>query len=155
MEIIEYFAGNHCKDWIDKIESCDWGAAKLLADLLRDNNKFEDALGSNGELFILKHEEELISFATLTQRECIVDDNLYPWIGFVFTVPQYRGMRYSEKVIEYACDVAKKRGYQRVYIATEYADALYEKYGFQYMENRVDVFGATNRVYYKELTFNA
>lgn len=152
MEIIRFSVCDINKKWIDKIENCDWDAAKLLAELLRDHKRLEEALGCNGEIFIMKHQDELVAFATLTQRECIYDDSLYPWVGFVFTVPKYRGHRYSEHVIEYVCQRAKNRKDKVVYIATEHAGGLYEKYGFIYKEDRTDVFGAVNQVYYKELT---
>ena len=151
MDIINYFECNHKQHWLTQIERCDWGAAKLLADLLKDPQQFTKTLGNNGNLFILQKQEQLISFATLTQRECIYDDNLYPWIGFVYTIPEYRGHRYSEHVIHYACDIAKNQGYNVVYIATEHKGAVYEKYGFLYKENRPDVFGNINEIYYKKL----
>ena len=78
MEIIECLLSNIEEKWIETIENCSWDAAKLLAELLRDQKRLEDALGHNGEIFILKQCEELVGFATLTQRECIFDDNLYP-----------------------------------------------------------------------------
>ena len=151
MEIMECLLSNIDEKWIDRIENCSWGAAKLLAELLRDQNRLEDALGYNGEIFILKHYDELIGFATLTQRECIFDDNLYPWAGFVFIRHEYRGHRYSERVLEYVCQKAKECGHKNIYIATEHAGKLYEKYGFIYKEDREDVFGAVNQVYYKKL----
>ena len=61
------------------------------------------------------------------------------------------GCRYSECVINYICNIAKKCGYENAYIATEHMGKVYEKYGFSYMENMVDVFGMINQVYYKKL----
>ena len=151
MNIINYFESNYKQHWLTQIERCDWGAAKILADLLKDPQQFAKTLGNNGYLFILQEQEHIISFATLTQRECIYDDNLYPWIGFVFTTPEYRGHKYSQQVINYACDIAKKQGYKKVYIATEHAGAVYKKYGFLYIEDRPDVFGNINEIFSKEL----
>ena len=151
MEIIECLLSNIEEKWIETIENCSWDAAKLLAELLRDQKRLEDALGHNGEIFILKQCEELVGFATLTQRECIFDDNLYPWAGFVYTKPEYRGHRYSGRVLECVCRKAKEHGHKNIYIATEHAGQLYEKYGFIYKEDREDVFGVVNQVYYKEL----
>ena len=139
MEIIEYFECNQNVDWITQIENCDWNAAKILSELLHNPNEFNDVLGENGKLFILKDGDKLVAFATLTRRECIEDDSLYPWIGFVYTRPEYRGKRLSEKIVEHACNVAKDQGYNRVYIATEYAGELYKKYGFVYKGIMMDV----------------
>lgn len=151
MEIIEYFECNQDRDWLTQIENCDWNAAKILSGLLQTPNKFFDVLGDNGKLFILKDADKLAAFATLTQRECIKDDSLYPWIGFVYTRPEYRGNRFSERIVEHACNVAKEQGYDRVYIATEHAGELYKKYGFVYKGNMVDVFGVENQVFYKDI----
>lgn len=151
LEIIEYFENDKNINWITQIESCDWNAAKLLSKLLRNPSEFRDVLGDKGKLFILKYDDKLVSFATLTQRECIRNDLLYPWIGFVFTRPEYRGNKYSKKVIEHACKVAKEQGYDKVYIATERAGELYKKYGFLYKEKMLDVFGVENQVFYKDI----
>lgn len=134
--------------WIIKIRECDWSAAKFLAALLRQNS-FHEMLGS-GSLYIMVDGENLVSFCTLTQKDCIDDDRFFPWIGFVFTVPEYRGHRYSGELIELACNEAKKQGYDRVYIATDHIE-LYEKYGFKYIENRTDIYGEESRVYYRKL----
>ena len=80
MQIIEYFISNGKEKWITKLEGFDWSAAKFLAQILKED-KFDSKLGSGGKLF--------------------------PWIGFVFIAPAYRGHRYSERVIEYACKGAR------------------------------------------------
>ena len=147
MEIFDYFS-NEQRIWIDKIRVCDWGAAKLLADLL-EKNTFHTVLG-NGSLFIAADGEKLVSFCTLTCRDCIKDDDLFPWIGFVFTSPEYRGKRYSGEVIEAACKRALRQGFDKVYLATDHV-GLYEKYGFTYIESRTDIYGEESRIYYKEL----
>lgn len=143
MEIFDYFS-NKQRIWIDKIRACDWSAARFLADLL-DKNTFHKMLG-NGSLFIMSDVEKLAAFCTLTQKDCIKDDNLFPWIGFVFTSPEYRGRRYSEKLIEYACEKAAEQGFENVYIATDHI-GLYEKYGFTYIESRIDIYGEESRIY--------
>ena len=147
MEIFDYFSTEQLS-WIDKIRACDWGAAKFLADLL-EQNKFHNVLG-NGSLFIMADGEKLVSFCTLTCRDCIKDDDLFPWIGFVFTSPEYRGKRYSGEVIESACKRALRQGFDKVYLATDHI-GLYEKYGFTYMENRTDIYGEESRIYFRKL----
>lgn len=149
MNIIEFFEAQQKKDLINKIKQCDWGAAKFLAKLLEEND-FHITLGHNGKLYIMEAEGETVAFLTLAPKDCIDDDSLFPWIGFVYVAPEYRGNRISEKLIQYACQEAKKQGHSRVYIATDHV-GLYEKYGFIYMENRIDVWGEDSRILYKEL----
>ena len=147
MEIFDYFS-NEQRSWIEKIRSCDWRAAKFLADLL-EQDRFHNVLG-NGSLFIMADGEKLVSFCTLTSRDCIKDDDLFPWVGFVFTAPEYRGKRYSSEVIEAACQKALRQGFDKVYLATDHV-GLYEKYGFTYMESRTDIYGEESRIYSKKL----
>ncbi|MBQ8787591.1 MAG: GNAT family N-acetyltransferase [Oscillospiraceae bacterium] len=147
MEIFDYFS-NEQRSWIDKIRVCEWSAAKFLADLL-EQNTFHKSLG-NGSLFIMADGEKLVSFCTLTHRDCIKDDNLFPWIGFVFTAPDYREKRYSSEVIEAACSRASRQGFDKVYLATDHV-GLYEKYGFIYMESRTDIYGEESRIYCRQL----
>lgn len=148
MKILDLKHINEQKTWIDGIRQCDWGAAKFLADLL-EQDKFHEATGE-GSLVILADNEKIVSFCTLTQKDCVDDDSLFPWIGFVFTSPEYRGNRYSGKLIEYACDKAKEQGFENVYVATDHI-GLYEKYGFEYIESRVDKSDEISRIYVRKL----
>ncbi len=148
IRIFDYFSNREQQRWIDKIKQCDWHAAKFLADILAQN-KFHEMLGK-GTLFVMADREKLVSFCTLTQRDCIKDDTLLMWIGFVFTAPEYRGNRYSGMLIDYACEEAEKQGYDKVYIATDHI-GLYEKYGFTYLETRTDIYDEESRIYYKSL----
>ncbi|MGN0608851.1 MAG: GNAT family N-acetyltransferase [Oscillospiraceae bacterium] len=134
--------------WTEQIKKCDWGAALFLAELL-ENGRFHEALGE-GRLFIMAEGDRLVSFATLTQKDCVDDDSLFPWIGFVFTSPEYRGHRYSGKIIDFICEEAKKQGFGKVYLATGHI-GLYEKYGFSYIESRIDVYNEESRIYCRSL----
>lgn len=148
MKILDLNNINEQKQWINKIRECDWGAARFLADLL-EQDKFYEITG-DGSLIIMTDGEKIVSFCTLTHRDCVDDDTLFPWIGFVFTSPIYRGNRYSEQLIEYTCGKAKEQGFENVYIATDHI-GLYEKYGFTYIESRVDIYNDISRIYYRKL----
>ena len=107
-------------------------------------------LGGEGELFFMLDGNKLVSFLTLTKQDVVRDESMYPWIGFVYTMPEYRGNRYSEKLINYAEDIAKEKGFDKVFIATDHI-GLYEKYGYDYLENRIGYWGDDNRVLLKKL----
>lgn len=62
----------------------------------------------------------------------------------------YRGNRYSEKLIKYALEQAKLKGYEQVYLATNHI-GLYEKFGFEYVEDKIDVFNEVCRVYLRSI----
>lgn len=148
MKILDLQNSTEQKQWIERIRNCDWGAARFLADLL-EQDKFYEMTG-DGSLIIMAEEEKIVSFCTLTRKDCVDDDTLFPWIGFVYTSPEYRGNGYSGELVEYACNKAKEQGFENVYIATDHI-GLYEKYGFTYIESRVDIFNDTSRIYYRSL----
>jgi GNAT superfamily N-acetyltransferase len=146
MTLFTYNEAENKQHWIDEIRKCDWGAAKFLADIL-EQNRVEELLGG-GEVFILADGEKIVSFCTLTKNDCIKDDGLFPWIGFLFTREEYRGHAYSGLVLDAAYDLAMKNGHERVYLATDHI-GFYEKFGFTYLENRIDIYGDDSRIYVK------
>lgn len=148
MNIFNFFDSDDRSCWTDKIKECDWKAAKFLADLI-ERKRFDKMLGG-GKLFIMEDNGSLVSFVTLTKKDCIDTEDIFPWLGFVFTAPEYRGHRYSGEIISYACEEAKKQGYDKVYLATDHI-GLYEKYGFSYMESRMDIYGEESRIYCKNI----
>ena len=128
MEIVEYCFGE--EKFLTQIERCEWRAAKYLAHLLKED-KLQTALGGWGKLYLLTEGDTLVSFITLSERDCISVSECAktPWLGFFHTAPEYRGKRLGKMLIDHACDCAHEKGYHRIYIATDYI-GLYEKYGF-------------------------
>jgi|GEM_PF-290552 len=147
--IIEFFSTTDKQHWIDEIRKSDWRAAAFLVELITEN-KIEEMLGADTKLYILADGEKAAAFVTLSEKDCLDDPMLTPWIGFVYTYPEYRGNRYSGLLIEHAVKEAKKCGKDKIYICTGEV-GLYEKYGFEYIENRVDVWGEDSRLYVKNI----
>lgn len=150
MEIIEYFSSENKEHWKEQIELADWEAAKFLLKLLNDMQKFDELLGSNGKLFLLVDRKNIVSFATLTYQDCIRDESMFPWIGFLFTYRDYRGNRYSEKLLKHVEKEAKSENHSVIYLGTDHI-GLYEKYGYIYSETRKDYWNNDTRIYYKKL----
>lgn len=149
MEIIRYFESEAQPKWLEAIASCHWSAASFLTGLLK-NGTFHETLGGWGHLLLLTEGDSLVSFLTLTGQDAVRDETMVPWVGFVFTEPAYRGRHYAGMLLEYAERIAAQDGYRKVYIATDHI-GLYEKYGYVYMENRIDCWGDDVRVLYKSL----
>lgn len=148
MEIINFFESENKPHWIAEIKKSDWGAAPTLTGFLENGTFFEN-LG-DGALFLLTDGDRLASFVTLAQRDCVDDRSLYPWIGFVFTFPEYRGHRCAGRLIGHCEELARAHGAKNVYICTDHI-GLYEKYGYSYLENRVSIYGDDSRIYVKKL----
>ena len=134
---------------IEYLKNCKWGAGKFLYKLIIENN-VKEVLGPITKIVVLCDEENVVSFATYANVDCIADNSLYPWIGFVYTDEKYRGHRYSKIVIDYILDKAKKDNYKMIYLATDHI-GFYEKYGFKYLENRIDIYDEDSRIYYYDL----
>lgn len=149
MEVVEYFSCVQKDKYLSQIESYEWSAAKFLATLLKEN-RLQQTLGNWGKLFLLVDGDALISFVTLSAQDCIADPNITPWLGFFHTAPEYRGNRYGRLLINAVCDFARESGFDEVYLATDHIN-LYEKYGFTYLENRIDIWGEDSRIYKKDV----
>lgn len=149
MEIINYFKCDNREHWLAEIKKSEWRAAPFLAELL-ENGKFHEVLG-DGILLLLTDGNNLVSFVTFAQKDCIDDKSLYPWIGFVFTFPEYRGHRYAGRLIERCEETAREHSVKNIYICTDHI-GLYEKYGYSYLESRADVYGDDSRIYVKKIT---
>lgn len=149
MNIIEYFSAEDQEHWLARIKECEWGAAQFLCELLRDK-KLKGLTGENTRLLMLTEGEKLVSFCTLAEKDDIQPTELTPWIGFVYTRPEYRGRRLMGELLRYAEELARAEGKERVYISTNHT-GLYEKYGYAFYAMMKDVEGEDSRVYMKRL----
>ena len=145
MHVIEYFTADHPEYWLSRINESDWAAGQFLHGLLKDD-QFRAYAGENARVLLLADDDQLVSFCTLSDRDDIASTDWMPWIGFVYTFPQYRGNRYAGRLIDYAADLAKKAGFDKVYVSTD-QEGIYEKYGFVFVEVMKDRRGGDSRVY--------
>ena len=148
MDIINYFTTSDKEYWLAKIGKCDWGAGKYLCELIR-NDAFFDMAGQNSRLLLLVDGDELISFCTLAEKDDIQPTELTPWMGFVYTFPEYRGHRYIGKLFEEIGNILKAEGFSKLYISTDH-EGLYEKYGCTFMTESKALSGDDSRIYEKE-----
>ena len=145
MEIIDYYAGDNKDRWLFEINKSDWRAGKYLYELLRDN-KLKELCGESTKVLLLVDGDKLLSFCTYAKQDEIREPSLKPWVGFVYTFPEYRGSRRVGKLLEYAYMLAKKEGHEHIYISTG-ETGLYEKYGYSFWKIMKDVGGEDSRVY--------
>lgn len=134
--------------WREEIQKADWGAAKYLYTLLNENRLIE--MCGQSEVLLLTYEHKLVSFCTLAEHDEIRDQNMKPWIGFVYTFEEHRGNRYSQKLIDYCCELARKAKCKNVYISSDHI-GLYEKYGFVFIKNTTTVWGENTQVFCRKL----
>ena len=146
--IVEFFSLSVPEQahWLDEIGRGDWRAAAFLHDRLAEGI-FRQRYGASARLLLAVSENgALMGFCTLTEREDLVDIDLCPWIGFVYTFPAYRGHRLSESLIKHVCTLARGDGYSRVYLSSNEI-GLYEKYEFEFVRTARDIWGGETKVY--------
>lgn len=149
MQIISFYKSENQSHWLEEIKKCEWSAGKLLYDLINEN-KFFELTGRSSEVLLLADEDKLISFCTFAQKDEIDSEEFSPWVGFVYTYPEYRGHRYFGKLLQKAETLAKEQGKTKIYISTDHI-GLYEKYGFKYLKDMKSIYGGYARVYEKNI----
>ena len=145
MEIKEISELENKNYWISKIKEAEWQAAKYLVELL-ETGKFYSLCGKSSKVFLLIENQDLISFCTYAEKDDISDTDLTPWIGFVYTFPQFRGKRRIGKLIEHIYLIAKKEGRENLYISTN-QQGLYENFGFSYDRTLKNMHGEDSLIY--------
>ena len=149
MQVIDYFNCERPEHWLSQIKKSDWGAGQFLYQLLSEN-KFKDAVGEKSKVLMLTDGDELISFCTYAEKDDIQPTELTPWMGFVYTFPEYRGHRYVGKLFLEIEKLAKAENVHDIFISTNHT-GLYEKYGCEFYQTMNDMDGESSRVYKKHV----
>ena len=148
--IIREISETENKDyWIGEIGKAKWIAGKYLCELLSTSD-FYKLCGKSSKVFLLTDENNLVSFCTFAETDDIDDTELTPWIGFVFTFPQYRGKRNIEKLFNHIYPIAKSQGIKTIYISTD-QKGLYENFGYTFYTTLKDRNGDMSLVYKRDI----
>lgn len=100
--------------------------------------------------FVAIVDGQIVGMASFMKTDYYPLPEIYPWISCVFVLEDYRGYRISEKLIDFANEYAKGIGFDKTYIPSIHV-GLYEKYGYQYVNDIVNYGGGTDRLYVKSL----
>lgn len=149
MQIIDYYSSDRQKHWLAEIKKSDWTAGQYLYKLLIEN-RFKDIAGEKSSVLMLVSDDSLISFCTYAEADDIQPTELTPWIGFVYTFPEYRGHRYAGLLFRQIERLAKADGVHEIFISTDHT-GLYEKYGYEFYQIMSDMNGDPSRVYRKHI----
>lgn len=152
MRVIEYFGSDRQEHWLDQIKKSDWRAGQFLYEKL-SQNKLSEIAGKDPKVFLLTDGNELVSFCTFTEKDDIQPTELTPWIGFVYTFPEYRGHRYIGELFREIERTAAAEGIHEIFLSTNH-NGLYEKYGFEFYRIMNDIDGEPSRVYRKNTDQN-
>lgn len=152
LEVIEFFNDPDKSYWIEEIRKGTTDACKYLAQLLEED-KLKNLCGPTTEVLMLTENKKIYSLCTLAEQDEIDAPEMTPWIGFVYTFPEYRNHYFATTLLDLACEKAKEQGAEEVFISppTETRE-LYEKYGFTRTEfPMTSIYGYETFVYKKEL----
>ena len=150
MKVIDYFKSDRQQHWLEEIKRSDWGAGAFLFELI-SKGTFFDAVGEESRILLLIEGDALISYCTYAEKDDIQPTELTPWMGFVYTFPEYRGHRYVGKLFDEIERIAREEGISEVYISTNHI-GLYEKYGCEYKTQMNDMDGTPSRIYVKKIS---
>ena len=129
----------------DYAENCSWGAGKTLAEEMRQNHF------TGWERVILAEDQGRIAgYCTVSGTDCIPDVPYMPYIGMLFVGEEYRGKRLSQRMIDDASEYLKELGFSEVYLVSDHEN-LYEKYGFQVIDEKMAPWGRMQKIYRKGL----
>ena len=131
--------------WMRQLADCDWIAGQYLYTLLRED-RFHRQYGEKSRVLMLADGAKLAAFCSYAERDEIPDTDLTPWLGFVYTYPDYRGRRLMGKLIARAKEYAREDGYDTLWISTG-ETGLYEKYGAVYVTDMKENRGGSTHVY--------
>jgi GNAT superfamily N-acetyltransferase len=146
MEMIHLYENSSPLIWAEDIAKCDWRAGRYLAELISDN-RLRELCGETTEVLLLVDNDRLVSFCTLAEQDEIADTDLKPWLGFVYTFPDYRGKRCIGRLIDHACELAAEQGYDALYVSTD-QKGLYENFGFEYTGiEKMSIYGEMSMIY--------
>ena len=150
MEVIDYYLSDNKNHWLEEIRKSDWGAGTYLYELLRDN-KLKELCGEATKVLLLTEGESLVSFCTYAPNDDIPNTPLTPWVGFVYTFPQFRGKRCMGILLDHVNMLALKEGHEFIYVST-WEIGLYENYGFSFLQHMKDIHGDESRVYRRKVS---
>ena len=129
----------------DYAENCSWGAGRTLAEEMRQNHF------TGWERVILAEDQGRIAgYCTVSGTDCIPDVPYMPYIGMLFVGEEYRGKRLSQRMIDDASEYLKELGFSEVYLVSDHEN-LYEKYGFQVIDEKMAPWGRMQKIYWKGL----
>ena len=150
MEVIDYYSSDRQTHWLEEIRKSDWGAGTYLYELLRDN-KLKELCGDPTKVLLLTEGDSLVSFCTYAPNDDIPNTPLTPWVGFVYTFPQFRGKRCMGILFDHVNKMALKEGHEFIYVST-WEIGLYEQYGFSFWKCMKDIHGDDSRVYRRKVS---
>ncbi len=120
----------------------------------KNYNYYYDAIinskeGQIPQFCLLLDDEKIIGCGGLIINDFISRHDLYPWLCSLYIDKNYRGNNLGNFLMEEILKESKKLGYRNTYLTTEH-DGFYEKYGWERIEDGIDLFSCEKTRIYKK-----
>lgn len=133
-------------EFLKFVENCSWDECKEhIADMIK-NWVFTDW----ERMFVAICDGKIVGMTSIMKSDYYPLPDIFPWISCVFVTEDNRGNRISGSLIDYANDYAKKQGFKKTYISSEFM-GLYEKYGYSYLKDIVNYGNGIDHLFCKDL----
>ena len=130
------------------IENCSWDEVKEHMCGLVKNWEFTDW----ETMFVAKADGMIIGMASAMKEDYYPLPEIFPWVSCVFVSEEYRGLRISGKLIDFANEYLKEQGFTRSYIPTPVENVgLYERYGYSFVKDIANYDDGWDLLYSKEI----
>ena len=146
MEIRQvFFKDKYWNKLIDFVKKSSWRESPIIAEHWEKNDYLDWE-----RIFIAVESDNIIGHCSLNSKDSVPDVEYTPYIQSVFVNEQFRGKRISEKMINYTINYAKTIGSKKVYIVSDQKN-LYEKYGFEKIDEKNDYRGELQSIFMKNI----
>ncbi|AOV07743.1 GNAT family N-acetyltransferase [Sporosarcina ureilytica] len=75
---------------------------------------------------------------SIFENDLKVRQKYKPWLGSLYTKPEFRGKGIGQKLVEKTINVVKELGFNELYLRTEDASDYYRNRGWTYVESLSD-----------------
>lgn len=133
-----------CKEWSDKYNK---------NAIIRKTKSLKKASNINSIPLILVaySENELLGTGAIFNNDLTERINLSPWLGGIYILEKYRGKGVATKIIKQVELEALRLGYTKLYLHTETAAELYQKLGWEFIEELKIKNGITSKIFSKTI----
>ena len=123
MQIINFFDSEQKSHWLEEIKKSDWNAGAFLNKIIVDGT-YPDLLGKGLRVLLLTDSDRLVSYCTFAEKDDIQPTELTPWIGFVYTFPEFRGRRFAGLLFDEAVCKSYVAGYNDVSVTAVFKNII-------------------------------
>jgi N-acetylglutamate synthase-like GNAT family acetyltransferase len=96
--------------------------------------------------YLLLKSKEIVGCYALIVNDFISRHDLMPWFASLFIEEHERGKKLSQRLFDHAVEEARRAGFATLYLTTD-REGLYEKFGWERIEDDYDLAGEKAKIY--------